>query len=188
MPINHFDIISPIYDRFGHFDRSHPLLELLELPSKTLLVDIGGGTGRVAQVLGDLGCRVIVVDVSTGMLKRVMGKTGLIPLMADAAELPIQPGSVDRILIVDALHHIKRQPETIRELCRLLKPGGVGVVVEPDTRVFLVKLIVLMEFVLLMGSHFLKAHELLALFEGEAGKATLSAWRGNLLLQFRKYK
>ena len=119
------------------------------------MVDIGGGTGRVAQVLSDTGCQVVVVDVSAGMLKRVHGKPGLIPLMADAAALPFRSGCVSRVLIVDALHHIKRQPETIRELCRLLEPGGVGVVVEPDTRVFLVKLIVIMEFILLMGSHFL---------------------------------
>jgi demethylmenaquinone methyltransferase/2-methoxy-6-polyprenyl-1,4-benzoquinol methylase len=186
MPFNHFDIISPIYERFGHFDRSHPLLALLELPDKGVIMDIGGGTGRVARVLSDSGCQVVVVDVSAGMLTRVHGNSGLIPLMADAAALPIQTGSVQRVLIVDALHHIKRQPETIRELCRLLEPGGVGVVVEPDTRVFLVKLIVIMEFILLMGSHFLTAPELLGLFDGEAGKATISAWQGNLLLQFRK--
>ena len=188
MPFNHFDFISPIYDRFGRFDRAHPMLTLLDMPTDGLMVDIGGGTGRVAQVLADTGCQVVVVDVSAGMLKRVHGKPGLIPLMADAAALPFRSGSVSRVLIVDALHHIKRQPETIQELCRLLEQGGVGVVVEPDTSVFAVKLIVIMEFVLMMGSHFLKAPELLALFTNEPGKATISAWRGNLLLQFRKNK
>jgi ubiquinone/menaquinone biosynthesis C-methylase UbiE len=186
MPFNHFDFISPIYDRWSRFDRTHPLLDLLELPEQGLVVDIGGGTGRVAQIIADAGCRVVVVDVSVGMLKRVHAKPGLSPLLADAAALPFRADSVDRILVVDALHHIKRQVETIHELCRLLKPGGVGVVVEPDTRVFAVKLIVLMEAVLLMGSHFLKSAELLALFASELGKATLNAWRGNLLLQFKK--
>jgi ubiquinone/menaquinone biosynthesis C-methylase UbiE len=188
MPINHFDIISPIYARFGRFDRSHPLMTLLEIPDKGLVVDIGGGTGRVAKVLADAGCQVVVVDVSGGMLKRVHGKPGLMPLMADAVALPFRSISVSRVLIVDALHHIQRQRDTIRELCRLLLPGGVGVVVEPDTSVFAVKLIKLMEFVLLMGSHFLKDTELQALFTGESGKTSLTAWRGNLMLKFVKSK
>jgi ubiquinone/menaquinone biosynthesis C-methylase UbiE len=188
MPFNHFDIISPIYERFGRFDRTHPLLKLLDLPAKGLVVDIGGGTGRVAQVLADTGCQVVVVDVSPGMLKRVLDKPGLSPLMADAAALPFRTGSVSRVLIVDALHHIRKQGETIRELCRLLLPGGVGVVVEPDTRVFAVKLIRIMELVLLMGSHFLKDTELQALFAGERGKTMLTAWRGNLMLKFVKSK
>jgi SAM-dependent methyltransferase len=271
MPFNHFDFISPIYDRFGRFDRAHPLLELLEFPpggqsfsealrgmprvqragtqdeqsfsealrgmprvqragtqdeqsfsealrgmprvqragtqdeqsfsealrgmprvqragtqDELIILDIGGGTGRIAQELTGDDRHVVVIDLSTGMLKKVYGKPGLSPLLADAAALPFQTGSVQRVLIVDALHHIKRQPESIHELCRLLEPGGVGVVVEPDTRVFLVKLIVLMEAILLMGSHFLKGDELLGLFKNETGGATLSAWRGNLLLQFRK--
>jgi ubiquinone/menaquinone biosynthesis C-methylase UbiE len=188
MPFNHFDIISPIYGRFGRFDRSHPLLKLLELPAKGVVVDIGGGTGRIAQALTGKNRQVVVVDLSAGMLKRVQVTTGLIALMADAAELPFKSGSVSRVLIVDALHHIKQQRETIRELCRLLEPGGAGVVVEPDTNIFAVKLIRLMELVLLMGSHFLTGPELQALFAGENGKTSLSRWRGNLLLQFKKTK
>ena len=34
MPFNHFDIISPIYERFGRFDRSHPMLDVVGTPSK----------------------------------------------------------------------------------------------------------------------------------------------------------
>jgi ubiquinone/menaquinone biosynthesis C-methylase UbiE len=188
MPINHFDIISPIYERFGRFDRTHPMLKMLELPVKGLVVDIGGGTGRVAQSIAESGCQVVVVDVSVGMLKRALGKPGLIPLMADAAALPFRSGSVSRVLIVDALHHIRKQRETIRELCRLLEPGGVGVVVEPDTSVFAVKLIRIIEWVLLMGSHFLKDTELQALFAGENGQTASTAWRGNLMLKFTKAK
>ena len=131
---------------------------------------------------------MVVVDVSAGMLKRALGKPGLIPLMADAAALPFRSGSVNRVLIVDALHHIQKQSETIRELCRLLEPGGVGVVVEPDTSVFAVKLIRIMEWVLLMGSHFLKDNELQALFASESGETSLTAWRGNLMLKFVKSK
>jgi ubiquinone/menaquinone biosynthesis C-methylase UbiE len=188
MPFNHFDFISPIYERYGHFDRTHPLMALLEMQDKGMVIDIGGGTGRIAQALTGDGRHAIVVDLSPGMLLRVHDKPDLSPLMADAAALPFRAGSADRVLIVDALHHIKDQPGTIRELCRLLKPGGVGVVVEPDTRVFVVKLIAIMEFVLLMGSHFLKPDELLSLFSSEPGTTSLTAWRGNLLLQFKKKK
>jgi hypothetical protein len=47
MPFNHFDIISPIYERFGRFDRSHPMMNLLDAPTDGLVIDIGGGKSRI---------------------------------------------------------------------------------------------------------------------------------------------
>jgi len=42
--------------------------------------------------------------------------------------------SFDRVLMVDALHHVVNQAETICELYRVLKPGGRLVIEEPDLR------------------------------------------------------
>jgi demethylmenaquinone methyltransferase/2-methoxy-6-polyprenyl-1,4-benzoquinol methylase len=159
---------------------------LLELPGTGLLLDIGGGTGRVAAVLAERGQKVIIIDVSPGMLRQARGKPAIHPVLADAAALPFPSGTFPRALIVDALHHIPDQQGTILELGRTLAPGGVAVVVEPNTTNYFVKLIQLFEWLMFMHSHFLKDHELLRLFENLPGKTSLAPWIGNLLLQYRK--
>jgi len=186
MPFNHFDVISGIYDRWRRFDSSHPLIDLLDLPANGIILDIGGGTGRVARALTGKGRRVVVIDISAGMLLKARGKAGLVPLISDSAALSFPAERIDRVLIVDALHHIKKQQETIDEICRLLKPGGVAVVVEPDLKALFVKFIVVLEFVLLMGSHFLKERDLLDLFERKAGQVSSIVWRGNLIVKYIK--
>ncbi|MGA9399016.1 MAG: class I SAM-dependent methyltransferase [Anaerolineaceae bacterium] len=186
MPRNHFDLISGIYERWGHFDTNHPVMEMLDLPEHGIILDIGGGTGRVASALTGVDRRVVVIDISAGMLLKVRGKTGIVPLMSDSAALPLPAGRIDRVIVVDALHHIQRQKETIDEIHRLLKPGGVAVVIEPDLNALFVKLIVVLEFVLLMGSHFLNERDLLDLYKGKAGKVSSIVWRGNLIVKYIK--
>jgi ubiquinone/menaquinone biosynthesis C-methylase UbiE len=188
MPINHFDIISGVYHRWGRFDPQHPLLGLLDLPSQGLIIDVGGGTGRVARLLAAPGRPVVVVDVSTGMLRRARGLSDIWPVMADAAHLPFESGAAVRCLIVDALHHIPSQQASIDELCRALQPGGILVVDEPDLRVFAVKLIRIGEWLLWMGSHFLNQDQLEALFDLHPGKIDVKAWQGSLMLRFTKVK
>ena len=185
MPFNHFDFISPLYAR-TRFDPSHPLIGMLDLPGNGLILDIGGGTGRVARLLTGAGRRVVVVDVSPGMLLRARGQPGMWPVMADSSHLPFHSLSAARVLIVDALHHIRRQQETIDELCRILEPGGILVVDEPDLRSFAVKLIRIVELLLLMGSHFLTQAQLQNMFNEKKGVMKILTWRGSLLLQFKK--
>ncbi|MBN2257064.1 MAG: class I SAM-dependent methyltransferase [Anaerolineaceae bacterium] len=186
MPIKHFDLVSGIYERWSRFDPHHPLLEMLDLPKHALIVDVGGGTGRVARMLTGDGRRVVIVDVSIGMLRHAHSQEDIWPVMADSSHLPFRTGSVERALIVDALHHIRHQQSAIDELYRLLKPGGVVVVDEPDLRNFVVKLIMVGEALLLMGSHFLTHQQLLGLFNGKNGELISSYWRGSLLVKCKK--
>jgi demethylmenaquinone methyltransferase/2-methoxy-6-polyprenyl-1,4-benzoquinol methylase len=108
--------------------------------------------------------------------------------MADSSHLPFRSLSAVRVLIVDALHHIRRQQETIDELDRILDKGGILVVDEPDLRSFAVKLIRIGELLLLMGSHFLTQTQLQNMFTGKKGVMKTLTWRGSLLLQFKKAK
>jgi len=52
---------------------------------------------------------------------------------------PIPPGSFERIIMVDALHHVIDQSQTARELLRLLAPGDRIVIIEPDIHKPIVK-------------------------------------------------
>lgn len=92
------------------------------------VLDVGGGTGRVARSLRE---EVIVVDASRGMLRRA--REHALPAVRAAAErLPVADRSVDAVLIVDALHHFEDQRAALAEAARVLRPGGVAVVREFD--------------------------------------------------------
>ena len=163
MPFDHFNLIAGIYDRSGQIHISELLFGLLSLSPNNLLLDAGGGTGRVAVALRGMVKDVFVADTSRGMLRRAAGK-GLATVCAQAESLPFPSACLDRVIMVDALHHVLDQRQTIRELWRVLIPDGRIVIVEPDIRQFVVKLIALGEKTLLMRSHFLSGEEITSLF------------------------
>jgi ubiquinone/menaquinone biosynthesis C-methylase UbiE len=163
MPFDHFNLIAGIYDRSGEYQVSKTLSGLLSLSPNCLLLDAGGGTGRVSAALRRMVGDVIVADLSLGMLRRASAK-GLASVYAPAELLPFSSCSFDRIIMVDALHHVIDQHQTAQELFRLLSPGGRIVIVEPDIRRPFVKMIAIGEKVLLMRSHFLTGEKIAALF------------------------
>jgi ubiquinone/menaquinone biosynthesis C-methylase UbiE len=169
MPIDHFGLIAGFYDRLGQYRITAPLLGTLSLTQNSLLLDAGGGTGRVSTALRDLVKEVFVVDVSEGMLRRASDK-GLAAVYAPVESLPLHSGSIDRIIMVDALHHVANQRQAADELWRVLAPGGRILIIEPDIRRFFVKLIAIGEKLLLMRSHFLTPEELRSLFMVSKGK------------------
>jgi ubiquinone/menaquinone biosynthesis C-methylase UbiE len=164
MPFDHFNLIAGLYDRGGKFVIYDSLLGLLSLSPSCRLLDAGGGTGRIAAALRDMVQEAIVVDISRGMLHRATEK-GLATVYAPVETLPFPSGSFDRIVMMDALHHVFDQRRTIHELWRVLIPGGRIVIIEPDIRQFVVKLIALGEKILLMRSHFLAAEKIISLFQ-----------------------
>lgn len=159
----HFNWIAPFYDRvFGAMDHDALFAHLAAAPGDVAL-DIGGGTGRVAQRLRGLGVQVIVVDPSPGMLRHARIK-GLPAARALAERLPFAGDSIDRIYIVDAFHHFAQQKEAALDLVRILRPGGRLVIEEPDLRRLAVKFVALAEKAALMQSHFYSPPALADLF------------------------
>ena len=163
MPFDHFDFIAGLYNRVSQFSAPVELLDLLALSPNQLFLDAGGGTGRVTEELRMMVRDGIIADPSLGMLRHAMDK-GLATVCAPAEELPFASLSFDRIIMVDALHHVLDQMETIVELWRVLAPGGRIVIVEPDIHKFSVKLVALGEKLLMMRSHFISAENIAALF------------------------
>ncbi len=114
-------------------------------PGMTVL-DLGCGSGAftpfVAMVVGERG-RVYAVDIQPAMLKQLEGKLARpenrgiknIELrQASAYGLPFEDGSLDLVYMVTVLQEIPDRGRALREIKRVLKPGGILAVTEflPD--------------------------------------------------------
>jgi demethylmenaquinone methyltransferase/2-methoxy-6-polyprenyl-1,4-benzoquinol methylase len=172
MPFDHFNLIAGFYDRAGLFRVSELLLELLSLSPDYLLLDAGGGTGRFSAVMRSMVKGVFVADSSLGMNQRAVDK-GLPTVCAQAESLPFSSSSFERVIMVDALHHVLDQRQSACELFRVLVPGGRIVIVEPDIHRFIVRVLAIGEKVLLMRSHFLSGDKIAGLFTDPEAKTSI---------------
>lgn len=163
--MNHFNLIAPIYEYLINPDHPDRLISFADLPVIGLLLDAGGGTGWIAQAVSGLVSRAIVADHSFNMLRQGMIKKNIIAVCSDAESLPFENAIFERIIMVDAFHHVNHQKFALQELWRVLKPGGKLIIQEPDIRNVYVKLVALMEKILLMRSHFLTPESIAGLLK-----------------------
>ncbi len=183
MPINFlFDVLAPIYDRIIGEREPEELVQALNLSNDLSLLDVGGGTGRVSAKLKKFVKKLYLVDISSSMLEEAR-KKGLRQLSHSSSEkLPFKSNSMDRIMVVDALHHFPNQEKVIKELFRVVKPGGLILVEEPDINKLFTKLIAIAEKLALMGSHIHSPKEIKRMMSDFSNKVEiipdgrLSAW------------
>jgi SAM-dependent methyltransferase len=114
------------------FDRTREII-LRSLPGAPATVaDIGGGPGRYALWLADLGYRVIhrdLMPLHVSQLTAAAGPDGAIDSrVADARELDLADASVDAVLLLGPLYHLEREPDrlqALQEAGRIVRPGGL---------------------------------------------------------------
>jgi len=165
MPLlDHFNFIAPFYDRAVPLKNSEKIIGLVNCPVSGKLLDAGGGTGRVSTAFNGKCADIVLSDVSLGMLRQAKVKDALQLTCAQTECLPFQDNAFERVIMVDAFHHVCNHAETALELWRVLIPGGRIVIQEPDINSFVVKLVSLVEKLVLMRSHFISAERIAALF------------------------
>jgi ubiquinone/menaquinone biosynthesis C-methylase UbiE len=152
--IRHFDYLARIYDHFAGRPNLTVLRDLLGLPIQGWMLDEGGGTGRVSYpLLSEVG-GIVVLDASFPMLRAARRKGRLLAVKSLSESLPFSDKCFERILVVDAFHHLHDARRSLGELSRVLKQGGRLVIEEPDLRRWPVKAVALAEKLLLMKSRF----------------------------------
>lgn len=165
MPLfDHFDILAPLYDKVIGYKDPVNIVKLGGFPINGVVLDAGGGTGRISQALTGQASQFVVLDLSFGMLQKAVQKDGLVTVNSHTEALPFSDETFDIVIMVDALHHVCDQNDTAIELLRVVKPGGRIVIEEPDIGTLIVKIVALMEKLALMRSHFLSPVQIASLF------------------------
>ena len=117
---------------FGRGFTPVALLGLLD-PS-WIVADLGCGTGNAAEHLAPFVRRVIAVDQSEPMLeaarKRLAPCDNIDFRAGDLEALPIEDASVDAAVAVLVLHHLAEPAAALAEVRRIIKPGGVALIVD----------------------------------------------------------
>lgn len=97
-----------------------------EVDRRRGVLDVGTGSGQLAQALADRGVSVIALDLSAPMLGLVPQR--LLRVAADAARLPFPAASVGAALAAHVLHVVPSWVEAVAELDRVVGPGGAVLV------------------------------------------------------------
>ena len=122
----------------GRFDRSygpgrswqafgHLLLRMLP---PLVVADLGAGEGLLSELLARSCKRVIAVDNSAKIIEfgaakaKKNGQKNLEFRLGDLQNPPIDPGSVDLVILSQALHHAEEPARAIAAATRIVKPGG----------------------------------------------------------------
>lgn len=112
------------------------ICEHLRAPARARILDLGGGSAWVSELLAKLGYTPVTLDVSSALLRvgrQRFAREGLAPLFVagDMTALPLAAGSMTAVVVIDALHHVPDVPAVFREAFRVLDTGGAFLLAEP---------------------------------------------------------
>lgn len=117
------------------------VLQGMTLAGGMRVLDFGAGTGWTSRCLTQLGCEVIVLDVSATALQIARELYARCPVIGsqppprflhfDGHRIDLPEASVDRILCFDAFHHAPNPDAVLAEFARVLAPGGIAAFAEP---------------------------------------------------------
>ena len=99
-------------------------------PAPADILDIGCGAGRTSAALHARGYRVVAVDLSGSLLSIARSRhSGIDFRLMDASRLELADGAFDAALFsyngIDCLYPESSRTDCMREVARVLKPGGV---------------------------------------------------------------
>jgi len=130
----YFDDLSERWDRIYDIDRARPLLraglDRLAVGAAERVVDLGCGTGVLLGCLIDHldpAGRIEAVDLAPRMIAEARRKYPDPRVrfhVADAASLPFDDASVDRVICFSAWPHFPDPDAVVRQAARVLVPGG----------------------------------------------------------------
>lgn len=113
------------------FERTKEIILRHLPPPPAVVADIGGGPGRYALWLADLGYRVLHRDLMPMHVEQLRqaasGDRCIEAAVADARQLDLASESADALLLLGPLYHLDRRQDRMQALAearRVVRPGG----------------------------------------------------------------
>ncbi len=110
-------------------------LNMFGSTKKAKALDIGCGSGAMVRELLNRGYDVVAADISQNMLDATRKTVGKHPrasyvkyTIQDIEDLDFGSGSFDLIICTGVIEYLKTDDNALRELSRVLKPGGVAII------------------------------------------------------------
>ncbi len=106
-------------------------LDLAQLRSNHVVLDLATGAGHVAVACAPLVRRVVALDVTPEMIQQARQLAAqnevrnVAFVVANAEALPFPPACFDRVLVRSAPHHFHNLMLALAQVFRVLRPGGV---------------------------------------------------------------
>lgn len=130
----HWDSIRSLY--IDEREVEAALTEIIAAAAPRDLLDIGTGTGRIIEVLAPQVGQALGIDQSREMLavarvnlERAGTLNGMVRL-GDMYSLPLPDAAFDAVVIHQVLHYADRPAAVIAEAARVLRPGGMLLLVD----------------------------------------------------------
>ena len=115
-------------------DRFHLAALAAFADAGAVVADLGCGTGQVSAAIAPFVRRVIAVDGSAAMLhaakRRLQAFDNVELRRGELESLPIDEGRVGAATLMLVLHHVPEPERALREVARILEPGGRAIVVD----------------------------------------------------------
>lgn len=130
------DVITRLERDEGYREKVQMIRAALPAGVKRVL-DIGANTCGESQALAEGGLEIIAADINEVALgvaqsrQRKFDRKPMHYMACDGHNLPVADGSVDAVIVIEALHHMDDPARTASEISRVLRPGGYLVTFEP---------------------------------------------------------
>ena len=114
-------------------DAVRQLRSRLIAPRPTIL-EIGCSSGHLLHDMATAFPDAVIIgaDVVRGPLERLAARLPGVPLLRfDIQECPLPPGAVDAVVMLNVLEHVEDDGAALRQVHRILKPGGIVVIEVP---------------------------------------------------------
>lgn len=121
---SHFSALRPQWER-NFLDYMTP--HARDFFRGKLVLDAGSGMGRHAYHAATSGADVVAVDLGDAIQVTERNTRGLgrvLPVQADLFDLPFEDSTFDFVYSLGVLHHLPDPPAALRELIRVVRPGG----------------------------------------------------------------